>query len=176
MDRRLWTNKGIRSDSKLKVHVVDAQNLNAGNYVVKIEQDGQQAETNQKDGEAPIWNEAIVFDIKDPDQPVIIQLTDKRTGEVIFQYELDLTNDDMKDYSQQGEEIWAYKSGFAIETDPKLRLRCHYSWSDVQRFNTLLEEWRFYINDAIEQLTLIEGYVDDLSSPFESIFAQVMAD
>ena len=30
---------GIRKDSKLKVHIVDAQNLDSGSYIVKVLQD-----------------------------------------------------------------------------------------------------------------------------------------
>jgi len=68
------TNMGIRNDSKLKVHIVDAQNLEESSHLVKVFQDNSYSETNVRIGTQPIWNEAIVFDIKDPYQPVVVQL------------------------------------------------------------------------------------------------------
>ena len=32
------------------------------------------SETKEKEGSGPIWNEAILFDIIDPFQPIIIEL------------------------------------------------------------------------------------------------------
>lgn len=66
----------IRKDAKLKVHIVDAQNLREGNYLVKVTQDNSVAETNERSGSSPIWNEAIVFDIVDPTRMVEIELVD----------------------------------------------------------------------------------------------------
>ena len=71
-ERQFMTQMGIRSDSKLKVHIVDAQNLEDGQHQVKVIQDNSYSQTNLRFGTAPIWNEAIVFDIKDPYQPVLI--------------------------------------------------------------------------------------------------------
>ena len=65
-ERQFMTPMGIRSDSKLKVHIVDAQNLDEAQHQVKVWQSDSYAETNLRIGVAPIWNEAIVFDIKDP--------------------------------------------------------------------------------------------------------------
>lgn len=62
-ERQYMTPMGIRSDSKLKVHIVDAQNLEDGEHIVKVFQHNSYAETNQRLGTKPIWNEAIVFDI-----------------------------------------------------------------------------------------------------------------
>lgn len=53
-----------------------------------------------------------------------------------------------------------------VETGPKLRLRIHFSYSDVQRFESLLHEWHEYINDDIEDLERIREYLDNLTMPF----------
>ena len=72
-------NLGIRTDAKLKVHIVDAVNLPENSTTfVKVIQDGASSQTNQRTGGGPIWNEAIVFDIYDPTQPVEVQLLDSR--------------------------------------------------------------------------------------------------
>ena len=67
--------QGIRKDSKLKVHIVDAVNLESNkSYRIKVFQDNSMEETKPKEGPGPIWNEAILFDIADTNQPVVIQL------------------------------------------------------------------------------------------------------
>ena len=71
-ERNYMTPYGIRSDSKLKVHIVNAENLEDTQHHVKVFQDDSYAETNVRIGTNPIWNEAIVFDIKDPYKPVEI--------------------------------------------------------------------------------------------------------
>ena len=77
---------------------------------MKVTQDNSVAETNQRVGNAPIWNEAIVFDIADPTQMIIIELLDSR-GNLELRHELNLKYDNrLIDYSVQGEEIWAYAS------------------------------------------------------------------
>lgn len=65
-------------------------------HFVKVFQDNSFAETNQRYGKAPIWNEAIVFDIKDPYQPVVIQLWHE---ELILEHALDLNDEMIRDYS-----------------------------------------------------------------------------
>ena len=65
-ERQYMTQMGIRSDSKLKIHIVDAQNLQDGQHQVKVYQHNSFAESSFRVGPAPIWNEAIVFDISDP--------------------------------------------------------------------------------------------------------------
>jgi len=59
---------GIRKDTQLKVHIVDANNLPASDaHMVVLQQDGKEAETNNSAvGPDPIWNEAILFKITDP--------------------------------------------------------------------------------------------------------------
>ena len=61
------TRYGIRSDSKLKVHIVDAVNLPDNSMTfVRVLQNNCVSTTNLREGAGPIWNEAIVFDITDP--------------------------------------------------------------------------------------------------------------
>jgi len=57
------------------VHVVDAVNLpDKSNYQVKVFQDNSMSETKVREGTGPIWNEAILFDIFNTKEPVIIQI------------------------------------------------------------------------------------------------------
>ena len=57
---------GIRDDAKLKVHVVDAVNLEENtSSLIKVYQDHSMSETKVRLGAGPIWNEAIIFDITD---------------------------------------------------------------------------------------------------------------
>lgn len=98
---------GIRRDAKLKVHIVDAQNLENGSYLVKVSQDNSYAETNVRTGEQPIWNEAIVFDIADPSKVITVELSNSAQG-TILKHELMLTDPRLTEYSSQGEEIWAH--------------------------------------------------------------------
>ena len=48
---------------------------------------------------------------------------------------LDLNDAKIRDYSLQGEEIWLWaqvdENGFGIESGEKLRVRVHFSYSDV---------------------------------------------
>lgn len=52
-------------------------------------------------GSSPIWNEAILFDIKDSFKPVFIQLVNER-GDIIVEQNIDLNDQAIRDYSQQG--------------------------------------------------------------------------
>ena len=76
----------------------------------------------------------------------------------------------IRDYSLQGEEIWLWaqvdENGFGIETDAKLRVRVHFSYSDVQRFESLLHEWHDYITEDVEEFELIKEYIENLTTPF----------
>jgi hypothetical protein len=57
---------GIRKDSILKLHIVDAINLNQSeSYQVQASQDIAKESTSDLPGVSPLWNEAIVFDIRD---------------------------------------------------------------------------------------------------------------
>ena len=53
-----------------------------------------------------------------------------------------------------------------VETGPKLRLRIHYSYSDVQRFESLLVEWRDFLENDIQELKMIQEYLENLTTPF----------
>ena len=168
---------GIRSDSKLKVHIVDAQNLEeGGQHLVKIYQDSCFAETNVRYGNQPIWNEAHVFDIKDPYQNVIIQLMNERQ-EIVLEQNLDLNDAKIRDYSLQGEEIWLWaqvdENGYGIETDSKLRVRIHFDYSDVQKFESLLSEWHAYIEEDIFQYEQIKEFMQNLTTPFGFLKAMI---
>ena len=77
---------------------VDRENLEDGEHTVKVYQHNSYAETNPRLGRQPIWNEAIVFDIQDPYQPVIIQLVNARQEQVL-ELSLDLNDAKLRDYS-----------------------------------------------------------------------------
>ena len=53
-----------------------------------------------------------------------------------------------------------------LEAKPKLRIRCHYSYSDKMRFESLKNEWDDYIAQDIEELETIRQYLKNLTSPF----------
>ena len=162
------TEQGIRKDTKLKVHIVDAVNLGDDetlDYQVKVFQDNSMSETKQREGPGPIWNEAILFDISDAEQPVVVQVViANRNEEVVLQSEISLSEGLVRDYTLQGSDIWCYgqpqnvcgltdvKSGQPyywffdpetgrsepcdapepeLEEGPKVRIRIHYSYSDV---------------------------------------------
>ena len=71
--------------------------------------------------------------------------------------------------------MWAQvdEHGYGIESGSKLRVRVHFSYSDVQRFESLLQEWHDYITEDIEELDLIKEYVENLTSPFGFLKAVV---
>ena len=120
-------------------------------------------------GSQPIWNEAIVFDIRDPYQNVIIQLMNQRQ-EIILEQNLDLNDTKIRDYGLQGEEIWLWaqvdENGYGIETDSKLRVKVHFDYSDVQKFESLLGEWHAYIDEDIFQYESLKDYLENLIVPF----------
>ena len=163
---------GIRDDSKLKVHIVDAVNLDENtSSQVKVYQDHSMSETKVRVGSGPIWNEAIIFDITDQFQPIVVQVVTTR-GEVILENDISLMEDQIRDYRMQGQDIWCYRSydedrgGDGVEDGPKLRVRIHYSYSDVMRYDSLLLEWQEFITEDIVELQWIERYLDQLSDPF----------
>jgi len=59
------------------------------------------------EGVAPIWNEAIVFDIKDSSEQVIIRLVNER-NETIVEMPLNLNDANVRDFSSQNEDIWVF--------------------------------------------------------------------
>ena len=48
----------------------------------------------------------------------------------------------------------------------KIRLRIHYSYSDVQRYEALQDEWRIQIDREVAEYTEIQSCLDSLSDPF----------
>lgn len=94
--------RGIRDDSKLKVHIVDAVNLDENtNSQVKVYQDQSMSETKFRVGGGPIWNEAIIFDIHDQMQPIVVQLVTSR-NEIILENDISLLEEQIRDYRMQG--------------------------------------------------------------------------
>ena len=76
--KMLDRNTGIRKDAILKVHVVDAVNLEVGDSdttTVRCLQGGTMAETQPAQGSGPIYNEAILFDIT-KETPLTVGLLD----------------------------------------------------------------------------------------------------
>ena len=53
------------------------------------------------------------------------------------------------------------------EDGPKLRIKIHYSYSDVQRFESLRQEWYNYIEEDLEEYELIKEYLANLTNPFD---------
>ena len=99
----------IREDAKLKVHIVDANYLaETASTFVRVIQDKSMSQTNVRVGSGPIWNEAIVFDIRDPTQPLIVQLRDQRET-ILFESIVDLTTREIKDYSLMGQDLMCYE-------------------------------------------------------------------
>jgi L-aminopeptidase/D-esterase-like protein len=81
---------GIRKDSILKLHIVDATNLNKSeSYHVQAQQDIAKESTSDLSGVGPIWNEAIVFDIRDNLKPLVVTLLDRRDRKILT-YSIDL--------------------------------------------------------------------------------------
>ena len=81
------------------MHIVDAQNLKSSTHTVKLFQDESSAETNPRDGDSPIWNEAIMFDIIDPRPELVIKVVDYYQNEVLT-HELSLNDDIIRNYSK----------------------------------------------------------------------------
>ena len=90
---------GIRSDSKLKVHIVDAQNLEDSSFFVRVQQHNSYSTTNVRVGSNPIWNEAIVFDIHNPYEHVVVEVVNDKSNTPVIKNELDLRSDEIRDYS-----------------------------------------------------------------------------
>ena len=59
------------------------------------------------------------------------------------------------------------------EEGPKLRIKIHYSYSDVQRFESLRQEWYNYIEEDLEEYELIKDYLQNLTNPFEFMKMQM---
>ena len=55
------------------------------------------SETKFRVGGGPIWNEAIIFDIADQLQPIVVQLVTSR-NEVILENDISLMEEQIRDY------------------------------------------------------------------------------
>ena len=78
--------QGIIDGAKLKVNIVDARYLDpTDSTFIRVEQDGAEGRTKSKQGSGPIWNEAIVFDVNNINQPLIVQLVSEKTNSAIFE-------------------------------------------------------------------------------------------
>jgi hypothetical protein len=78
-------------------------------------------------GNGPIWNEAIIFDIKDQSKPLIVSLIDD--GKRVVQRDQIFLKDVM-DYSTMGTDYWL-PDDEVNDGNPKLRIRITYNYSDI---------------------------------------------
>ena len=62
-----------------------------------------------RQGDQPIWNEAIVFDITNPNELIVVELTDTKRNATILHHEISLKDSRLLDFAEQGREIWAYE-------------------------------------------------------------------
>jgi len=80
-----------------------------------------------------------------------------------------LNDDIIRNYDRQGDDIWicdAHDENGPQQGLPKLRIRIHYSYSDIARYNTLLLEWHDYMTDDINDYENILQYLESLTTPF----------
>ena len=77
-----------------------------------------------------------MFDIHNHYEMVVLEVVHQGSDTPVIKNELDLRSDDIRDYSLQGQEIWCFPD-VEDEEGPKLRIKIHYSYSDVQRFMSL---------------------------------------
>ena len=147
----------IRNDAILKLHIVDAENLpNSASTLVQARQDQASSQTNQQSGTGPIWNEAIIFDIKNEIQPLVITLRDA-SGRQIIQETLKLQNH--KDYREMGQDIWL--PNYATN-GPKLRVRITYNYSDIQKYQALEDQWKEMLDADINEYEWINTYLEQI--------------
>ena len=121
------TRTGIRNDAILKVHIVDAINLTNGSHYVQLQQHEAQSETSILPGQGPIWNEAIIFDIKDTSKPLTVNLINEK-NRVVCRESIYLK--DLMDYSTMGNDRWIPDDEVA-DGNPKLRIKISYNYSDI---------------------------------------------
>lgn len=97
---------GIRKDAILKLHIVDATGMTEyDSHFVQAQQDIAKEQTGELPGVGPIWNEAIVFDIRDIHKPLIVTLVNSRNKQVL-RGTIDLQSEEIMDYSKMGQDIW----------------------------------------------------------------------
>lgn len=101
---------GIIPDAKVTVSICNARGLPPNDsYVVSVLLGEYEGKTNVKQGEGPIWNQAIQFPVEDPSIKLEVQLQAVSTGEEVFTHYFDLqeflqrVNDDEYDRQPQDE-------------------------------------------------------------------------
>jgi len=73
---------------------------------VILEQGGHQAETdNAAVGKDPIWNEAIIFKISEPNKPFTVTIVNS-SDEVVLCDSLMLDN--FKNYNEMNKDVWVH--------------------------------------------------------------------
>ena len=82
-------------------------------------------------------------------------LRDVKTGQEYFWH-----------VDEQGRSQPCEQPEIDLEDGVRARLRIHYSYSDIQRYNSLLTEWRQQIQDDIDEYNEINTCLDQLSNPF----------
>lgn len=50
--------------------------------------------------------------------------------------------------------------------EPKLRIRIHFNYSDIQKYTSLSEHWDETISSDVNEITWIKKYLRDLTEPF----------
>ena len=71
-----------------------------------------------------------------------------------------------------GQDIWIRQDeyldarGSPNEDCPKLRIRLHYSYSDRERYRSMIEEWQTEILKDLENLRKVQVFLDDMQKPF----------
>lgn len=131
------------------------------------------SQTNIRVGSGPIWNEAIVFDIKDPTKHLVVKLCDSRNN-VLFESIVDLTTREIMDYSMMGQDLMCYQNT-ETQYGPRLRIRTHYSYSDRARFETLIRELQEDIMENLRAYDEINEYLIDMETPFQFLKQQHQA-
>ena len=150
------------------MHIVDALGLpNYASTMVRVSQDVARSETQTKDSDGPIWNEAIIFDIRDESKPLTVSVLDNNKEVIRNAIKLQ----DVKEYRDMGTDIWLQHEDGAKESDPRVRIRLTYNYSDVQKYTSLLGEWNDYIGDDINEYEWICHYLTQLTEPFSFFLA-----
>jgi hypothetical protein len=124
----------------------------------------------------PIWNQAIVFAVEDPSIPVNFQLKNARGG-LIFQESINLKNDINPEwesnymlYDNMGKDILLPRDQGDSQYDefaPRLRVRLHFHFSNLERYDQALHDWDRYIEDDFRELDNVRHVQKNMANPFE---------
>lgn len=110
----------------------------------------------------PIFNEKITFEIKDENELLQIQVVNS-FGEVVIKEFIDLKSH--KEYSEMNQLIWLPL--LSDESMPKLRIRLQYNYSDIQRYDFLLNQKNQEIKEVLDDHTQIDIYLKYMTDPFK---------